>query len=55
MPRRTPEQATETVTLKASPEVLAQLLDRWSEPVQVRVTRVNHGTGWDLEIRAASR
>lgn len=43
-----PEQATETITLKASPEVIEALKD-WSTPVQVRIT----GTvgAWEMEIR----
>lgn len=47
-----PERATETVTLLASPEVLDEILDRWSDPVQVMVTRTpGIGTGWDMTIR----
>ena len=45
------EQATETVTLMVNPELLLQMLDTWSPPVQVRVVRSSATpTGWDMEI-----
>jgi hypothetical protein len=52
MDEKPPELATETVTLKASPELLTQLMEGWSPPVQVRVIRTpGVGTGWEMEAR----
>ena len=39
----------EVVTVEASPELLAQMEDQWSPPVQVRVTRCN--LGWEMTFR----
>jgi hypothetical protein len=50
MDEKPPERATETVVIKASPELLASLQERWSPPVQVRAFWVP-GHGWDMEIR----
>lgn len=47
-----PERATEIITLLASREVLDEILDRWSGPVQIMATRTpGVGTGWDMTIR----
>lgn len=47
---RTTEHPSETVTIQASPELLATMRDRWSEPVEVRATYLGPGR-WDMTFR----
>jgi hypothetical protein len=52
MSDKPPEDATETVTIMASPELLAQLTGQWSPPVQVRAwPPTDLCRYWSLEIR----
>lgn len=45
-----PEQPTEDVTIKMSPEMIKQMQEDWSPPVQVRLERcAEHG--WEMVAR----
>lgn len=43
------EKATETVTVKASPELINEMLE-WSGPLQVRLERGLDGS-WEMSFR----
>lgn len=48
----TESEQSEIVTVKASPELLAEMRDVWSPPVQVALRRLVDG--WEMEFRSHS-
>jgi len=50
-PPAEPEQASERVTIMASPEIIEQLKD-WSAPLQVKIQKV--GERWEMDMRTVT-
>ena len=43
-----------TVTVMVSKELLGEL-EHWSAPVQVKIEKVDYGTGWEMTARTVTR